>query len=115
MNYNTRINELQCLADIDESMDYEVDYSGIYTDGAKFYFIATSGCSCWDGDDYDESVYNSFEDLKKELIADDVSRFNPSLSGARYLIETAERILGVPKQEESHDLSIIEWLSSNSG
>ena len=117
MNYQNRIEELRCLSDIDESRDYEVDMSGIYTNGEKFYFIATSGCSCWDGDDYDETVYDSFEDLKKALITDDVSIYNPSLSGVKYLIETAEATFPNPPAPRvlNEDESVLNWLASNLG
>lgn len=116
MDYYKRIEELTCLSELDESADYETDYSGIYTDGKKFYFIAASGCSCWDGD-YTESVYNSFKALKKALISDDLSDYTPSLSGVRYLIETAESCLSASKvkRELSSDESLLDWLDSNLG
>lgn len=115
MRYYDRIEELNCLAEIDESRDYEVDMAGIYTDGDKFYFITASGCSCWDGE-YDETVYDSFEDLKKAIITDDVSDYNPSLNGVRYLITTAELALpNPPVRVLDADMSVIEWLNANRG
>lgn len=115
MDYYKRIEELTCLADIDESQDYETDYSGIYTNGEKFYFIATSGCSCWDGSDYHETEYASFEDLKKALMTDDVSIYNPSLNGVRHLVVTAELSLGLPPSPRVllDDESVLDWLGSN--
>ena len=95
MDYNNRIEQLQCLAEIHESRDYEVDMSGIYTDGDKFYFITASGCSCWSGE-YEESVYDSFDALKKAIMTDDISDYAPSLNGVRYLITTAETQLPNP-------------------
>jgi hypothetical protein len=89
MDYNRRVGELTCLAFIDESEPYEVDMNGIYTDGDKFYIISASGCSCWDGE-YEESAYDSFEELKDALNTDDVSSYNPSLKGIEILIKEAE-------------------------
>ena len=115
MDYYDRIAELTCLADIDESRDYEVDMSGIYTDGTKFYFITASGCSCWSGE-YDETVYNSFEELKNAIAMDDTSDYAPSLNGVRYLITTAESVLPNPSPKVlDSDSSVLDWLSANFG
>lgn len=114
--YSIRIGELNCLAEIDESRDYEVDMSGIYTNGEKFYFISTSGCSCWDGDVYSETAFDSFADLKRSLVTEDVSDYNPSLTGVRSLIEQAESALGIPPTKHvDPDSSVLDWLSSNFG
>lgn len=94
MNYYDRQNELKQLAFIDEADAYEVDEVGIYTDGNIFYILSASGCSCWDGD-YDEEIFNDFESLKNFLLGNgEMNRYNPSINGAKSLIEEAERNLG---------------------
>lgn len=92
MDYYKRVEELKELAFLDSSADYEVDYVGIYTDGKLFYYISASGCSCWDGD-YDEESFEDFESLRRFVLGEDLPRYNPSLNGARALIEEAERNL----------------------
>ena len=115
MDYYEKINSLNCLAEIDNSDGYDIDVSGIYTDGVKFYFISASGCSCWEGE-YDEEIFDSFNALKKSLIADDISDYAPSLKNVKYLITTAESLLtNKPSKTLDSDMSIIEWLSANSG
>lgn len=91
MDYRQRQNELIELAFIDDSDSYDIDENGIYTDGVKYYWLSASGCSCWDGD-YDEEVFDSFEDLKSHLLNSD-SRYRPTILGAQALIEQAEKYL----------------------
>lgn len=93
MNYDRRVGQLKELAFRDDSEDCEVDYSGIYTDGSLFYYITASGCSCWDGD-YDEEVFNDWVSLRRYVLGEDMPRYNPTMSGAKALIEEAERNLG---------------------
>jgi hypothetical protein len=96
MKYEERLEELQELAFLDSSADYEVDYCGIYSDGSLFYYITASGCSCWSGDEgeWDEESFNDFESLRRFVLDEDMERYNPSLNGAKALIEEAERKLG---------------------
>ena len=94
MEYYKRREELKELAFLDEADSYEVDESGIYTDGVKFYLLTASGCSCWDGD-YDEAVFEDFDSLKTFLINEDLPRYNPSLRGGQELIAEAIRNLGL--------------------
>jgi hypothetical protein len=91
---DSRVGELTELAYLDSSADYEVDYAGIYTDGKLFYYITASGCSCWDGD-YDEKVFNDFESLRKFVLNEDMPQWNPSINGAKELIEESKRLLGI--------------------
>lgn len=87
--YDDRRAELRELAFVDEADSYEVDEAGIYLDAnGKFILLTASGCSCWDGDDYGEEIFDSLNDLEKSLINDD-RMYNPSLSGAKQLIEEA--------------------------
>lgn len=95
MDYYKRLEGLTELAFLDSSAAYEVDYVGIYTDGELFYYISTSGCSCWDGSDWDEEVFNDFESLRKFVLGEDLPRFNPSLNGAKALIEESKKLLGI--------------------
>jgi hypothetical protein len=94
MNYYDRQNELRQLAFRDEADSYEVDETGIYTDGNIFYILSASGCSCWESDEYDEVSFNDFESVKNFLLGDgEMERYNPSLYGAKALVEEAERNL----------------------
>lgn len=96
MNYNERRNELRELAFVNEADDYEVDEVGIYTDGNIFYILSASGCSCWGGEEgeWDEASFDDFEGVKAFLLKEDLPRYNPSINGAKALIEEAERNLG---------------------
>ena len=57
-NYHDRTSNLDCLAYVDESEDYSVDYHGVYYDSnnGTFLYITASGCSCWDGE-YEEEEF----------------------------------------------------------
>ncbi len=120
MDYYERVDELECLAFLDESADYEVDMTGIYTDKVKFFVISASGCSCWDGD-YHEEVYETFKDLKDSFKLDEVNPYQPSLSGVETLVKEAEmKIHGITEVTEETkgkplDLSAVAvWLSAGS-
>lgn len=92
MYYDNRRNELRELAFIDESQPYEVDQAGIYVDeDGTFILLTASGCSCWEGD-YNEEQFSSFEALEASLLNEDRT-YNPSLSGARELLEEARKSL----------------------
>lgn len=48
--YQTRVDQLEQLAFIDQSREWETDYNGIYYDkkapaGKRFILISASGCS----------------------------------------------------------------------
>src|SRR5688572_1154365 len=92
MNYYERRDSLKELAFIDEADSYEVDEVGIYTDGNVFYILSASGCSCFCGDEgeWDEEVFDSFEEVRQFLLNEDLPRYNPTLNGAKALIEEAE-------------------------
>ena len=98
MYYYDRTAQLTELASLDESEDYEVDYSfvGLDSDG-KFVLLTASGCSCWDGD-YEETPFDSLDALEASLIegdadGNDIHRYNPSLSGAKEMIARARETL----------------------
>lgn len=95
MNYYNRKEELTQLAFIDEADSWEVDETGIYTNGEKFYVLTASGCSCFSGDEgeWDEKEFDSFEELRHFLLTEDLPRYNPSINGAKALIEEAEKLL----------------------
>lgn len=95
MDYYDRQKELKELVSIDEADVYEVDGVGIYLDekSGKFVLLSASGCSCWDGE-FDEAEFDSLDELASSLIDGDEDgsdryRYNPSLKGARQLIEKA--------------------------
>lgn len=97
MNYYERRDSLTELAFINEADDWEVDEAGIYTNGEKFYVLTASGCSCFCGDEgeWDEVVLDTFEEVRHFLLNEDLPRYNPSLNGAKALIEEAERNLSL--------------------
>ncbi len=79
------------LSSVDESECYEVDIAEIWyrsVDG-RFLLRTASGCSCWDGE-YDREEFPTFEELKRHLLGDNDSRYNPSLSGAIQILDEAE-------------------------
>lgn len=89
MDYHRRLEQLEVLSELDESMDYEVDYSAIGFDkeNRQFVLVTASGCSCWDGD-YEEEYFNSLYELEVALSNDNRS-YNPSILGGQQLISEA--------------------------
>lgn len=85
---------LRLLANIDESMPYEVDQTRILLDKTTGEFVlqTASGCSCWDGD-YDEERFPTLDALAENLMGKGQPRYNPSLVGAAQLIEEARNTL----------------------
>jgi hypothetical protein len=92
--FDYRRKEVQELASIDESADYEIDISVVGYDviQRKFVLLTASGCSCWDGD-YEEECFDTFDAVKNSLRTDTRRRFTPSLRGAEELIQDAERTI----------------------
>lgn len=64
MGWYTRVDELECLAFLDEAEPYTVDQCGVYLDtkSGKFYVLTASGCSCWSGE-YDEEEYDTLSEV----------------------------------------------------
>lgn len=80
------------LAEVDESAPYEVDQTYILWNQAlnNFSLITASGCSCWEGD-YEETVYECLDELYSAVLKDDPHyKYNPSLVGAKQLVEEAK-------------------------
>lgn len=80
------------VAGVDESEAYEVDITEIWHDGAKWHLLTATGCSCWDGD-YDDEEYDSLEALAAAIgVESDIDRrYNPSLEGARKIVDEARQ------------------------
>ena len=89
-----REKELKTLASIDQDEDgWGIDRYDISFDPTtkKYSYITASGCSCWDGD-YDESLFDSFNELIKVLDenAELEGHYMPSVLGAQQLIAEAK-------------------------
>lgn len=89
-DYYKTIKEYDELASLDESADYEVDYTFVGFDKrtGKFVLVTASGCSCWDGDAYVE-LFDDLESMRKSLVTTDRT-YNPSLNGAKAVMDEAE-------------------------
>lgn len=91
VNWYERSNALIELASIDEADTYEVDQASIFYDPKihKFILLVASGCSCWDGEAYEEQ-HDSLESLGESLhkIADE-RPYSPTLEGADALLQVA--------------------------
>lgn len=108
-NVDDRVKQLQELAFIDESAEYEVDTNGIYYDPKthKFVLLSCSGCSCWDGS-YDEFQADSLDELLEILIFQQENHdksceennyypyrgldYFPTIYGRNWLFSEAEKI-----------------------
>jgi hypothetical protein len=91
MDYYRVTESLVELDQLDESASYEVDYTfvGIDKETGKFALVTASGCSCWDGD-CDVEMFDNLDDMEKSLVRDDRT-YNPSLSGAKSVMEEAKK------------------------
>jgi hypothetical protein len=91
-DFYSRVEELQELAFLDESADWETDYFGIYYDfkNEKFSFISACGCSCWGGE-YEEIQTNSLFSLLDEVKNHENVCILPSEFGKNWLFEEAEK------------------------
>ncbi len=91
--------KLIILAELDESEDYEVDYTliGYEKEMGKFVLVTASGCSCWDGE-ADVEYYDTLSDLQKSIgVFGKEREFNPSLKGAeRAIYEAMENMKHFP-------------------
>lgn len=79
------------IAWVDESESYEVDITEIWKrpDG-KFMLVTATGCSCWSGE-YEVEEYDSLDDIVSGILTrDDKYVYNPSLEGAKRLVEAAK-------------------------
>lgn len=78
------------LASVDESADWEVDQTWIYSEGDKYYLVHASGCSCWGG----EARYKEFPSLLaigKHFFNEHGDYYGPTLKGASALLAGAYR------------------------
>ena len=91
MEYYDIKNSLIELAELDESASYEVDYTfvGLNKETGKFTLVTASGCSCWDGG-CDVEEFDDLDSMEKSLVTEDRT-YNPSLSGAKWVMEEAKR------------------------
>lgn len=89
MDWNEEAEKLVELAFVDESEPYEVDQAGIFHDAATgdFVLLTASGCSCWGGE-CDAERFASLDALAASLVTAD-RRYNPTLGGARTLVDEA--------------------------
>lgn len=82
---------LELLATCDESEDYNIDETQILWDKKTREYVvrSASGCSCWEGE-FDETRFRSMKKVAVHLLGPGQARYNPSLLGAKKLIEEAK-------------------------
>ena len=97
MSDTTTIYEIpkdwRLIASVDESQDYDVDESHVYVkpDGA-FVLATASACSCWDGD-YEVQEFASLDELVALVLNREGFVYNPSIAGAKSLVDQAREAL----------------------
>ena len=101
MEYYDIKKELTELAMLDESADYEVDYTFIGLDEktGKFALVTASGCSCWDGG-ADVEYFDDLDQMEQSLVTEDRT-YNPSLLGAKSVMQEAKETFEIMRIAKS--------------
>lgn len=92
-SWDDRVGELEQLAYVDEADSWEVDRTGIFRDPktGKLALLTASGCSCWDGEFFEEQ-HATLAALAAALLTTDRTH-NPTLKGAEALVAEARAAL----------------------
>lgn len=105
-----------CLAALDASEAYEVDYTEVWrSPDGRIQLVTASGCSCWGGEySVQDGGFESVDALHKWLDENDTdSGYNPSVKG-RALMAKAQAAVAIPIRNRSkvtdEDIAAVEEL-----